>query len=88
MTGRERKLSAISVEDVGFFEGAEKLLEVWFNLNPQVSRERGSKQMEEPGAKRGLRIIPRYVSCSEYTLFCGVFRCCSVANLLSPSSVL
>lgn len=59
MTGRERKLSAISVEDVGFFEGAEKLLEVWFNLNPQVSRERGSKQMEEPGAKRGLRIIPR-----------------------------
>jgi S-adenosylmethionine decarboxylase len=57
MTERTRKLSSISVDDVGFFEGAEKLLEVWFYLDPAGSPE--SLQNSEPGAKKGLRVIPR-----------------------------
>lgn len=56
-----RKPSTISVEDVGFFEGAEKLLEIWFLLDPRETSHKHS----EPGAKRGLRTIPRY---SLYTL--------------------
>lgn len=52
-----RKPSTISVEDVGFFEGAEKLLEIWFLLDPQ---ETAQYKRLELGAKRGLRTIPRY----------------------------
>ena len=59
MTERTRKLSSISVNDVGFFEGAEKLLEVWFYLGPEGSPKR--PQNSVPGAKKGLRVIPRYV---------------------------
>lgn len=40
-----------SVEEVGFFEGAEKLLEMWFNL--PGSQERSSL---------GLRAVPKYVT--------------------------
>lgn len=56
---RKRENSTISVEDVGFFEGAEKLLEMWFSLQPRghgdIKHGRSSKELE-----RGLRIIPRY----------------------------
>ena len=40
-----------SVEEVGFFEGAEKLLEMWFDLP-------GSQE----GSSRGLRAVPKYVA--------------------------
>ena len=56
MTSRARHNSSISVEDVGFFEGAEKLLEVWFHLNPEGIRE---PQTLDPEEKKGLRLIPR-----------------------------
>ena len=47
----------VSVNEVGFFEGAEKLLEVWFMLLDSESRQPFAG---EP-VKRGLRIIPRYI---------------------------
>ena len=53
MTTRTRTLS---VEDVGFFEGAEKLLEVWFQLDPE------GHVGAENNTKKGLRLIPRYQS--------------------------
>lgn len=53
MTAFSRKPSTISVEDVGFFEGAEKLLEIWFLL------ETAHYKHGEPGTKRGLRTISR-----------------------------
>ena len=40
------ELPTFSVKEVGFFEGAEKLLEMWFDF----------PQDEE----KGLRIIPKY----------------------------
>ena len=40
-----------SVVDVGFFEGAEKLLEMWFDLP-------GSQE----GSSLGLRAVPKYVT--------------------------
>ena len=40
-----------SVEEVGFFEGAEKLLEMWFDLP-------GSQE----GSSLGLRAVPKYVT--------------------------
>jgi hypothetical protein len=45
-----RNLRRFSADDVGFFEGPEKLLEVWFQLgsNSGVS-----------GACGGLRTLPR-----------------------------
>ena len=58
MMARARKPSSSvsnSLDDAGFFEGAEKLLEVWFYLDPERSRE---PQLVE---KKGLRVIPRYV---------------------------
>ena len=64
MTARTRKLSTISVEDVGFFEGAEKLLEMWFCLGTERSREPGGgagRQLLEAEKGSGLRVIPRYV---------------------------
>lgn len=44
---RTRKFS---VDDVGFFEGTEKLLEVWFEFSSS-----------ESDATRGLRAIPKLV---------------------------
>ena len=47
--GKKRKRT-FSVQDVGFFEGAEKLLEMWFDF-PQ----------HKNGAALGLRVIPKCV---------------------------
>ena len=44
-----------SVEEVGFFEGAEKLLEMWFLL-PGT----------EEASSMGLRVIPKYVQCRDW----------------------
>lgn len=41
-----RKLKHFSASEVGFFEGPEKLLEVWFDL--------GCERI------KGLRVLPRY----------------------------
>ena len=54
MTARSR---ALSVDDVGFFEGAEKLLEVWFRLDPRG--EDGGAAGAGSGARSGLRVIAR-----------------------------
>ena len=56
-----------SVTEVGFFEGPEKLLEVWFELTC-TSRGRdevttsydGEAMYSRVDASEGLRIIPRY----------------------------
>ena len=60
-----------SVKDVGFFEGPEKLLEVWFNLYPQgkclleeqplneVKRDCNNDNKENDKQLKGLRLIPR-----------------------------
>lgn len=58
-----------SVDDVGFFEGPEKLLEVWFHLPPQAPTEvelttQGDQEKMKYSSRdvnAGLRIIPRYV---------------------------
>jgi hypothetical protein len=42
----------LSVDEVGFFEGAEKLLEVWFLLSPEPRQSLGDS------SKMGLRVIP------------------------------
>ena len=42
-----RNLRRFSADDVGFFEGPEKLLEIWFELGKPVE------------ASGGLRILPR-----------------------------
>lgn len=47
----------VSVNEVGFFEGAEKLLEVWFMLLDSESRQ----PLGGESVKKGLRIIPRYI---------------------------
>lgn len=46
-----RQLRHFSASEVGFFEGPEKLLEVWFDLELHKPDER----------LRGLRMIPRLV---------------------------
>ncbi len=48
-----------SVQEIGFFEGAEKLLEMWFDV------PRGT-----PPAKRGLRVIPRSARSRHYNDQC------------------
>lgn len=53
-----------SVNEVGFFEGPEKLLEIWFVLTPRGPAEvrstsPGENSRNDPA--EGLRIIPRYV---------------------------
>jgi len=51
MSGKGDRIGRrFSVEEVGFFEGAEKLLEMWFLL-PETQEE----------SSRGLRVIPKYV---------------------------
>lgn len=42
------KLKHFSADEVGFFEGPEKLLEIWFDLGPEESK--------------GLRIISKLVA--------------------------
>ena len=44
-----KTVHTFTVDDVGFFEGAEKLLELWFYF-PDISVK---------GERRGLRAIPR-----------------------------
>ena len=45
-----RHLKQFSSNDVGFFEGTEKLLEIWFDFGSAISEK-----------CLGLRVIPRYV---------------------------
>ena len=55
-----------SVDDTGFFEGPEKLLEVWFQLPPQnvddteIRCSIESIEHDSVGVVKGLRVIPRY----------------------------
>lgn len=61
---RKAHISCFSVDDVGFFEGPEKLLEMWFHLPPLSPAECISTTDLEPRSSNissGLRIIPRYV---------------------------
>ena len=59
-------LMHFSVNDAGFFEGPEKLLEVWFRLPPQTTPEAQRSIHDEDTSHgfmdcaKGLRIIPRY----------------------------
>ena len=52
-----------SVDDVGFFEGPEKLLEVWFNLGVAQLHVADTDEKMHNGVNNasGLRIIPKYV---------------------------
>ena len=55
-----------SMNEVGFFEGPEKLLEVWFELTLRGPDEvptayDGETMNSRMGANEGLRNIPRYV---------------------------
>ena len=52
-----RKLSTFSVNDVGFFEGAEKLLEMWFEYPSEVG---GAGGLEGGASDLDLRVIQRY----------------------------
>ncbi len=57
-----KKLQKFSVEEVGFFEGPEKLLEVWFDLYPLDEDETSCTKTALNGHcdyNKGLRIIPR-----------------------------
>ena len=50
-------LHIFTEEEVGFFEGAEKLLEIWFD----IPREGGgqSEAADHDKLSRGLRVIPK-----------------------------
>ena len=68
-------LMHISVDDAGFFEGPEKLLEVWFRLPPQSTPEARRNILDEDTSThgfmdcaKGLRIIPRYTSSNKMIL--------------------
>ena len=54
----DKKTNCLSVDDVGFFEGPEKLLEMWFHLFPQGTTNHGVSSVDSNSS--GLRIIPRY----------------------------
>lgn len=57
-------VNCFSVDDVGFFEGPEKLLEMWFHLPPLSPAEYISTidlETRSSNIHSGLRIIPRYV---------------------------
>jgi S-adenosylmethionine decarboxylase len=76
----------LSVDEVGFFEGAEKLLEVWFLLSPEPRQSLGDS------SKMGLRVIPRLELENLLSLVhCKILsHCCSEsmdAYLLSESSL-
>lgn len=56
-----------SVNEVGFFEGPEKLLEVWFELTSRgpdevTTTHDGETMYSRMDASEGLRIIPRYIT--------------------------
>ncbi len=53
--GSGQKLRRFSVKEVGFFEGPEKLLEVWFDLKDDTIRCADHSEYN-----KGLRIFPRY----------------------------
>ncbi len=53
-----QNLRTFSVDEVGFFEGPEKLLEVWFDLCPLEDRSVISTDLDMYYEK-GLRVIPR-----------------------------
>ena len=62
--GTKAHISCFSVDDVGFFEGPEKLLEMWFHLPPLSPAEHISTvdlETRSSNISSGLRIIPRYV---------------------------
>lgn len=67
-----RSLRHFSVDEVGFFEGPEKLLEVWFDLCPlddmcdhTLPNGTGVVTTENGGGAEsmGLRVFPRCVHC-------------------------
>ena len=58
------QINCFSVDDVGFFEGPEKLLEMWFHLPPLIPAEyipSIDRETRSSNISSGLRIIPRYV---------------------------
>lgn len=62
-----------SVKDVGFFEGPEKLLEVWFQLPPHDSAHLnstsdGKESHSTVEVAAGLRKIPRCLYISKFVL--------------------
>ncbi|XP_064391641.1 S-adenosylmethionine decarboxylase proenzyme-like isoform X2 [Halichondria panicea] len=91
----EKKLPNFSVEEVGFFEGPEKLLEVWFDLYPLEEDETSCAETalnSHCDYDKGLRIIPR----SNWEVLlklvnCEILSSCSNgymdAYLLSESSL-
>lgn len=58
---RRQRLRRFSVHEVGFFEGPEKLLEVWFDLCPLEDDESCglSPALNGHDYEKGLRTFPR-----------------------------
>lgn len=64
MAGTKAHINCFSVDDVGFFEGPEKLLEIWFHLPPPSPAKYISTidcETRSSNISSGLRIIPQYV---------------------------
>lgn len=65
LPGTKAHINYFSVDDVGFFEGPEKLLEMWFHLPPLSPAEYYISTVDletrSSNISSGLRIIPRYV---------------------------
>ena len=57
----KKRLRKFSVHEVGFFEGPEKLLEVWFDLCPLEDDEScdSAPTLNGHDYSRGLRTFPR-----------------------------
>lgn len=91
----KRKLRKFSVHEVGFFEGPEKLLEVWFDLCPfedDKSCDNGPPLLVAHNHDKGLRIFPREKWEELLKLVsCDILSSCSNdymdAYLLSESSL-
>lgn len=56
------------VDDIGFFEGTEKLLEIWFSGDSSATDEEN---------KCDLRDIPRYVCFLQFLVIFSDFSVCS-----------
>ena len=68
------RVNSFSVDDVGFFEGPEKLLEMWFHLPPLSPAEYISTtdlKTRSSTIHSGLRIIPRYVNFDSAYFYLG-----------------
>ena len=69
--------NAFSVDDVGFFEGTEKLLEIWFSLSKRCYNTKGLREIP--------RYITKYHSVMHNIIIIYHLLCCGLQNTVGPA---